>query len=327
VSQIHPYYMMWFRPEAVREVHWAGEPHKPVERGDRLHPRKSFQLWKEQVRLRSTPWTEEQVDSAVSFRGAIQNFVLRRAEERAELTSRLTEINKELESFSYSISHDLRAPFRHVVGYAELLSDRAGGRLDDTAQHYLKSISEAALSAGRLVDDLLNFSQLGRSSLRCSRVDMAKLALEIRRSLEPDLVGRNIEWTVGALPPAWADAAMIRQVLQNLVQNAIKYTATRDVARISIAGAEVGDTTVYTVSDNGVGFDQAYVHKLFQVFQRLHRSEDFEGTGIGLALVRRIVERHGGAVGASGFVGSGAEFTFTLPKRRPAQTSGDDTLG
>jgi light-regulated signal transduction histidine kinase (bacteriophytochrome) len=316
VSQIHPNYLMWFRPEAVRTVSWAGEPQKPRELGDRLHPRQSFQLWKEQVRLRALPWSWEEVDSARSFRAAIQEFVLRRAEERAELTTRLAATNEELESFSYSISHDLRAPFRHVVGFAELLRAKVGDQLDAQGKHYLQSISDAALSAGHLVDDLLNFSQLGRSSLRLTRLDMGRLVSEVRRTLEPHVGRRRIQWTIQPLPPAWGDASMVRQVLQNLIENAIKYTAGREIATIQISGEELAGATAYTVADNGVGFDQAYAHKLFAVFQRLHRTEDFEGTGIGLALVRRIVERHGGSVSALGALNSGASFTFTLPKRR-----------
>ncbi|HEY8572552.1 ATP-binding protein [Phenylobacterium sp.] len=326
ISRLHPDYVMWFRPELVRTIEWGGDPHKPMEVGSaRLHPRRSFEAWKEQVRLRSAPWSRAEVETATGFRSAIQNVVLRQAEERAELTERLQRTNKELESFSYSISHDLRAPFRHIVGYAELLADRARG-LDLTSKHYLQSIQDAALSAGRLVDDLLNFSQLGRTSLSKDRIDMGKLVTEVRRSMEPDTAGREIDWRIGKLPPAWADAAMIRQVFQNLLQNAVKYTAPRPKAVITVEGEELGDLVSYTVRDNGVGFDMTYVNKLFGVFQRLHRAEEFEGTGIGLALCKRIVERHGGTISADAVVGEGAAFTFTLPKRESAP-KGDRSRG
>ncbi|HEY8614590.1 ATP-binding protein [Phenylobacterium sp.] len=326
ISQLHADYIMWFRPEVVRTIEWGGDPRKPMEVGaDRLHPRKSFEMWREQVRLRSTPWSPSEVDSARGFRNAIQSVVLRRAEERAELTTRLEAINKELESFSYSISHDLRAPFRHIVGYAELLADRQPD-LDPKSAHYLQSIQDAALSAGRLVDDLLNFSQLGRASLTKDRVDMTKLVAEVRRSVEPDLAGRQIDWRVGELPRAWGDAAMLRQVLQNLIQNALKYSAPRERSEITISGEDRGAMVAYTVIDNGVGFDMAYAHKLFGVFQRLHRTEEFEGTGIGLALCKRIIERHGGTIAAASHLGQGASFTFTLPKRETAQ-QGDTPRG
>ena len=283
---------------------------------DRLHPRKSFDAWKQQVRLRSLPWRPAEIDAARTFRNAIQNIVLRRAEERAQLTSQLRATNRELESFSYSISHDLRAPFRHIVGYAELLSERERN-LDKTSSHYLRSITDSALAAGRLVDDLLAFSQLGRASLQFGKVDLNKLVAEVRRSIAPDVEGRTINWKVGALPHAWGDSAMLRQVFQNLIANAVKYTAPRARAEIEISGEDLGDAVRCRVRDNGVGFEMTYVGKLFGVFQRLHRTEDFEGTGIGLALVKRIIDRHGGAIEAQGAVGKGASFAFTLPNRRP----------
>ncbi|WP_091738233.1 ATP-binding protein [Phenylobacterium immobile] len=318
ISQLHPDYLMWFRPQALRTVNWAGEPAKAVEIGERLHPRQSFELWKEQVRLRALPWTAEEIDSARRFRAAIQNFVLRRAEERAELTNRLAETNRELESFSYSISHDLRAPFRHVAGFADLLAERVGQSIDATSRHYLATIRDSALTAGRLVDDLLAFSQLGRNSLAPGRVDVQRLVQDVRRSLASDVAGRRITWKVDSLPSAWADPAMLRQVFVNLLDNAIKYTRGRDPAVISITGEDLPTATRYTVRDNGAGFDAAYTHKLFAVFQRLHRAEEFEGTGIGLALVRRIAERHGGSVSATGTQGEGASFTIVIPKRATA---------
>jgi light-regulated signal transduction histidine kinase (bacteriophytochrome) len=318
ISRLHPDYILWFRPEVVRTIDWSGKPEKPAEPdSDRLHPRRSFALWREQVRRRALRWSAAEIESAEAFRGSIQNLVLRRAEERAELTDRLERSNRELEAFSYSISHDLRAPFRHIVGYAELLAERERG-LEGTSRHYLQTIKEAANAAGRLVDDLLQFSHLGRTQLRVGPVDMNKLVAEVRRSLAPDMAGRTVTWRVDPLPDAWGDTSLLRQVLQNLLQNAVKYTGPRAVAEIAVSGEEAEGGTTYLVSDNGVGFEMQYVGKLFGVFQRLHRAEEFEGTGIGLALVKRIVERHGGTVAAEGTLGSGAKFRFTLPKRGEA---------
>jgi light-regulated signal transduction histidine kinase (bacteriophytochrome) len=181
--------------------------------------------------------------------------------------------------------------------------------------HYLDSINEAAATAGQLVDDLLSFSHLGRTSLEHSTVDMGKLVQEVLRTLEPDLRERQIVWELQPLPPAWGDGAMLRQALVNLIDNAVKYTRERTPAVISIAGSAHDEQCVYEIRDNGVGFDMAYVHKLFGVFQRLHRMEEFEGTGIGLALTQRIVERHGGWIKAEGVVGNGARFTFSLPRK------------
>jgi two-component system, chemotaxis family, sensor kinase Cph1 len=314
ISQLHPSYLMWFRPEVIRTVKWSGDPRKPVTPDERLSPRKSFDLWKQQVERHAEPWRPSEIDTAGDFRNSIVNVMLRRAEERAELTSELERSNKELEAFSYSVSHDLRAPFRHIAGYAELLAERAKD-LDAKSHHYLDSIIDAALSAGRLVDDLLRFSHLGRASLTQTRVDMAKLTDEVMRSLAPEIGSRTVEWHIGRMPPAWGDASMLRQALFNIAANAVKYSRTRSPSIIRIEGTDLPEATRYIVADNGVGFDMAYAGKLFGVFQRLHRVEEFEGTGIGLALTRRIIERHGGEITAEGAIDQGATFTLTIPKR------------
>jgi len=315
ISQLHSSYILWFRPEVERTVLWAGDPREAKQVvNSRLTPRNSFASWKELVKGRAVPWSQAEVDGAVDFRIAIINFVLRRAEERAELTSQLQRSNRELESFSYSVSHDLRAPFRHIVGYTQLLRDRERS-LTEQSKHYLDSINEAAASAGQLVDDLLSFSQLGRTALSVRPIDMRKVVQEIVRSVEPDVRGRQIDWRIQPLPPTDGDAALLRQALYNLVDNALKYSRDRQPAIIEIGGEQFASECVYTVRDNGVGFDMAYVHKLFGVFQRLHRMEDFDGTGIGLALTHRIIERHGGWIEAHGAVDRGAEFRFGIPRK------------
>ncbi|PSC03383.1 ATPase [Alsobacter soli] len=314
ISQIHPSYVLWFRPEVIRTVHWAGEPAKTREPGsERLSPRKSFESWKETVRLTADPWSQPAVDAARALRTSVVDIVLRKAEQMAELTGELEKSNKELEAFSYSVSHDLRAPFRHIVGYAELLRERLSGTLDDKGAHYLETIIQSAFSAGRLVDDLLSFSQAGRVTLHPVRVDMGKLVEEVRRLLSPQTAGRSIEWKISKLPPVHGDPSLLRQVWQNLISNAVKYTSGRETALIEISAEKKANETLFTVRDNGVGFDMTYVGKLFGVFQRLHRAEEFEGTGIGLANVRRMVERHGGRVWAEGVLDQGATFHFTLP--------------
>jgi PAS domain S-box-containing protein len=235
-------------------------------------------------------------------------------EERVrERTVQLETANKELESFSYSVSHDLRAPLRHVQGYVEMLNAAARDQLTDKARRYLKVISDASGEMGQLIDDLLAFSRMARAEIREAPVDVAALAREIVAKLEMEARGRAIEWRIGSVPPMLGDAAMVRQVLANLLGNAAKYTRGRDPAVIELGfeGEDEGRGVVF-VRDNGAGFDMQYVHKLFGVFQRLHRSEDFEGTGIGLASVRRIVARHGGRVWAEGELGKGATFRFTL---------------
>jgi len=316
ISQLHASFILWFRPEVVRTVKWSGDPHKPMDPSNgRLHPRKSFAAWQEQLRQRSVPWRASEVEAVADLRNALISFVLLRAEERAEMTDELERSNAELESFSYSVSHDLRAPFRHIAGFAELLKRRATG-LDETSQHYLANIVAAAITAGTLVDDLLRFSHLGRAALSHGDVDMNKLVDEARQTITFANKDRRIEWQVDRLPRAWGDQNYLRQTLFNLMDNAAKYSRHADPAVIRITGEVVGDETVYTVSDNGVGFEMEYVGKLFGVFQRLHRPEDFEGTGIGLALSKRIVEKHGGRIEAHSTINQGARFTFALPNQQ-----------
>lgn len=312
ISELYPSWLIWFRPEVVSTVQWAGNPHKSVREVGRIHPRHSFNAWREQVHLQALPWTEAQLSAARDLRNAIVGIVLRNAEELAHVSSELQRSNKELEAFSYSVSHDLRAPFRHIVGFAQLLRERENS-LDPKSMHYLQNISESALSAGKLVDDLLAFSQLGRTAVAQKKVDMNKLVAEVVRSVMFSAEDREIEWSIADLPVAWGDATLLRQVWFNLVENAVKYTRPRHPAKITVEGRTGDEMTIYSVTDNGVGFDMAYAGKLFGVFQRLQRAEDFEGTGIGLALVRRIVDRHNGSITANGEVDKGSTFTFVLP--------------
>jgi signal transduction histidine kinase len=233
-------------------------------------------------------------------------------------TAALEAVNQELEAFSYSVSHDLRAPLRHMSGFVQLLERHAGERLDQTARRYMDTIGGAARTMGTLIDDLLTFSRLSRTALQVATVDLDTLMAEVREALGPDAQGRRIEWTVNLLPVVQADRALLRQVFLNLLGNAVKYTRGRDPARIEVRADRRGAEHVVAVRDNGVGFDMQYAHKLFSAFQRLHTDHEFEGTGIGLAIVRRIVARHGGRVWAEGARGVGATFYVSLPEDRPA---------
>jgi PAS domain S-box-containing protein len=234
----------------------------------------------------------------------------------ADLASRASELeaaNKELESFSYAVSHDLRAPLRHVQGYVELLTRELPAQLSDQGRRYLKTITKAAQDMGLLIDELLSFSRSARTEMREIAVDLDKMIQDVLRGMELAVRGRNIVWKIASLPRARGDPPMLRQVWANLLGNAVKYTRGRSPAQIEIgvAGAENGRIILF-VRDNGAGFDMKYADKLFGVFQRLHRAEEFEGTGIGLANVRRIVSRHGGRTWAEGKLGEGATFYFTL---------------
>jgi PAS domain S-box-containing protein len=236
-------------------------------------------------------------------------------EERvAARTAQLAASNKELEAFSYSVSHDLRAPLRHISGFVDLLQRHGGDQLTPQSRGYLDMVADAARQMGQLIDDLLSFSRMGRAAMSIAPFDLGPLVEEVIRAAAPSAQGRDIEWVIGALPEVRGDYAMLRQVLTNLVENAIKYSRPRAHARIEIgASTPTPDETVVFVRDNGVGFDMRYADKLFGVFQRLHRADEFEGSGIGLANVRRIVHRHGGRTWAEGETDRGATFYFSLP--------------
>lgn len=249
----------------------------------------------------------------------IRHDITERRRVAAELQRRgelLEAANKELEAFSYSISHDLRAPLRHIDGYAALLEKSASESLNDKARRYLSTISESAKQMGQLIDDLLVFSRMGRQEMLRTAVNLDQLVKNVLHDLRHDLQGRSISWTIGPLSRIQGDPAMLRQVFANLIGNAIKFTGTRPLARIEI-GCDRSNPheTVVFVRDNGVGFDMQYAAKLFGVFQRLHRADEFEGTGIGLANVRRIIHRHGGRTWAEGALDKGATFFFTVPTR------------
>lgn len=237
-------------------------------------------------------------------------------EELKRNVSQLQAANRELEAFTYSVSHDLRAPLRHMAGFVELLNKRAGTGLDEKSRHYLQVISGAASQMGQLVDDLLAFSRAGRVELKWDRVDSGAIVKEAILSLATDAAGREIEWKVSPLPEVFGDAALLRQVWVNLISNALKFTRPRSRAIIEIAAQDAGKEFVFHIKDNGVGFDMRYKDKLFGLFQRLHRVEEFEGTGVGLANVQRIVHRHGGSVRAESLLGEGSTFYFALPKGR-----------
>jgi len=226
----------------------------------------------------------------------------------------LEAVNRELEAFSYSVSHDLRAPLRAISGFAQAVVEDYAPRLDDEGQRFLGLIQNNAHRMGQLIDDLLTFSRLGRQQLMETQVDLETLAKAVFEELVTQAPGRNIQLVVQAAPPAVGDKAMLRQVLVNLMSNAIKFTRSQPEAIIEFGHDAAADGGAYYLKDNGVGFDMQYVGKLFGVFQRLHSTAEFEGTGVGLAIVYRIITRHRGRVWAEGRIDQGATFYFTLPE-------------
>jgi signal transduction histidine kinase len=230
----------------------------------------------------------------------------------ARLAAQLENANQELEGFSYSVSHDLRAPLRVIDGFSLALLEDYGPSLPPEGKDLLARVRQQAQHMAQLIDDLLQFSRLGRKSLDVTSVDLAALAQAVVQELQQANADRKVEATVGPLPLAMGDRALLRQVLTNLIGNAFKFTRQRPDARVEIGAREDGGERVYYVKDNGAGFDMRYASKLFGVFQRLHPAADFEGTGVGLALVQRIVRRHGGRVWGEGRENEGATFSFTL---------------
>jgi light-regulated signal transduction histidine kinase (bacteriophytochrome) len=229
-------------------------------------------------------------------------------------TAELEAANKELEAFSYSISHDLRSPLRAIDGFSRLLEENYGAQLLPEASEYLKIVREQTLRMGTLINDLLKFSQLNRKTLQKRLVSPNDVIELVLRDLPPELENRQIEMAIASLPPCYADPSLLQQVWFNLLSNAIKYTKYKPIARIEIDFLEQDGERVYFIKDNGAGFDMRYADRLFGVFQRFHRAKDFEGTGVGLALVQRIIHRHGGRIWAEAVKDLGATFYFTLPE-------------
>jgi light-regulated signal transduction histidine kinase (bacteriophytochrome) len=238
-----------------------------------------------------------------------------------ERTAQLEEANKELESFTYSVAHDLRAPLRHVAGFSGILVEEFSSSLDAQAQSYLQRIQDGTRKMGQLVDELLSLAQVGRQQPNLQQSGLNSIVKEVIEILQPEIEGRQVEWKIAALPFVECDPTLLKQVFQNLISNALKYSRPRPLAVIEIGQSQKNGHSAIFVRDNGVGFNIKYADKLFGVFQRLHRSEDFEGTGVGLATVQRIIKKHQGRVWAEAELDKGATFYFTIGGLQPAETT------
>jgi len=298
--------------ELLSTGRWEGELEKTKADGTRVVV---ASRWSLQRNEKGSPIAILETNNDITERKRGEEEVRKLNQELGNRTIELEAINKELEAFAYSISHDLRAPLRHMVGFTELLQKNASSIVDEKGRHYIMTILESAKRMGILIDDLLAFSRIGRAETRETMVSLEQLVKEVQSEVWQETEGRNITWIVGPLPDLYGDRSMLKLALVNLISNAIKFTRQRSQAEIEIGCAEKPkDGVVVFIKDNGVGFDMKYVNKLFGVFQRLHRTEEFEGTGIGLATVQRIIRRHGGQVWAEGSVGKGATFYLALPK-------------
>ncbi len=302
------------RAELLRTGRWEGELRKTKADGSAVVVASRWSLRKDEL---GRPLAILETNNDISDRKRREEEIRKLNTELGKRTNELEATNKELEAFAYSVSHDLRAPLRHMVGFTELLQKHIATTLDDKSLRYMRIILEAAKKMGTLIDDLLAFSRIGRAETRETMVSLQQLVKEVLTDIQPETGGRAIVWKVGALPDLYGDRSMLRLALINLVSNAVKFTRTQPQAEIEIGSMEKKEEGVIVfVRDNGVGFDMKYAHKLFGVFQRLHQSDSFEGTGIGLATVQRIVHRHGGKVWAESLVNRGATFFFSVPTYR-----------
>ncbi|MGA8440094.1 MAG: ATP-binding protein [Candidatus Sulfotelmatobacter sp.] len=300
--------------DLLRTGRWEGELEKTKSDGIRVVVASRWSLQRNEQRI---PIAILETNNDITQRKRGEEEVRTLNHELGKRTVELEAINKELEAFAYSISHDLRAPLRHMVGFTELLQKNASSVVDEKGRRYMSTILESAKRMGTLIDDLLAFSRIGRAEARESTVNLEQLVKEVQSEVAQEAEGRNITWKVGPMPDLYGDRSMLKVALVNLLSNAIKFTRPRPQPEIEVGCAEKQkDGIVVFVRDNGVGFDMKYANKLFGVFQRLHRAEEFEGTGIGLATVQRIIHRHGGEVWAEGFVDKGATFFFSVPSQR-----------
>ena len=331
-------YILWFRPEVTHEVKWGGQPDKFVVQEEdgkyRLHPRKSFGLWKEQVNGTSAPWEEYHLEVARTLRNALKDVFVFKADEyrqqketleglnrqlrqeaaaRQEAQQLLEESNAELERFAYVASHDLQEPLRTTANFTSLLKKRYEGQLDERAQRYIHFIVDGTSRMQVLINDVLTYSRLHTREKNHSEVDTNELLANVRRDLQVAIKKSRAKITVDPLPTVVGDAKQLAQVFQNLLSNAIKYRSERPL-EIHVQGKEQEHVWQFSVTDNGIGIEPAYFERIFVVFQRLHTASEYAGTGIGLAICKRIIGRHHGTIWITSDFGQGTTFYFTVSK-------------
>lgn len=309
-------YVIWFKPEVVQTIEWGGNPEKPVLMADdglRLWPRKSFEKWTEIVKNRSLPWKEVEIAEAGRLRKHIIDIVLRNADNIRQLNEHLRAAFNELESFSYSVSHDLRAPLRNIDSYTAILQEDYTDQLDESGQEILQTILDSTERMNHLIQDLLTYSRIGRVNKIYNRFDLTPVIDEAVDSLMKNERERHIDFEIHSLPDAYGDRPLIKQLIFNLLSNAVKYTRPVKAAKVEIGGYRREQEVVFYVKDNGIGFEEKYVDRIFGVFNRLHSDDVFEGTGIGLAIAKRVVHTHSGRIWAESQPDQGATFYFVLP--------------
>ncbi|MFW6358066.1 MAG: ATP-binding protein [Chroococcales cyanobacterium] len=314
-------YILWFRPEEIQTVNWAGNPEKAVkevkEDGSvRLSPRGSFSLWQEEVQLKSIPWKACEVEAAIELRSAIIKIVLRQAEELARLTQELERSNSELEKFAYVTSHDLQEPLNLVASYVQLLEMRYEDQLDQDAKEFINFAVEGVNHMQTLIDDLLAYSRVGTRGKEFTETDVEATLKRACTNLQQRILATGAEITHDSLPTVMGDSIQLTQLFQNFIGNAIKFH-NHSPPKIHIGVERKRKEWLFCVQDNGIGIDPQFSDRIFVIFQRLHTREEYPGTGIGLAICKKIIERHGGEIWVESELGKGATFYFTIPVRKP----------
>lgn len=324
--------MIWFRPEVAQNVHWAGNPDKSISaEGDRLRPRTSFAAWTELTHGRAIPWEAHEIAAAVEIRDLIIDVILRNTEKLERVNSQLARSNEELESFAHVASHDIKEPLRHIEAFAGLLAENVAEMHDGRLGTMVGGIEKSSRRLRNLINDLAEFSQLGRQSKPLAWTSLQEITAEVVADLHPRIMEADADIQVDKLPFARCDRSQMRQVLQNLLSNALKYRDSARPCRIRIYAEPAEDDGLrgeprkggavrICIADNGIGFERRYAEQVFEPFQRLHGPDEYEGSGIGLAICRKIVQRHGGQVGVDTEIGKGSTFWFTLPL--PASSEG-----
>lgn len=310
--------VLWFRPEVIQTVNWGGDPNqafelKETEGNFRLCPRKSFELWKETVRLKSLPWKQVEVNAALELRKAIVNIVLRQADELAQLAQDLERSNAELKKFAYIASHDLQEPLNQVANYVQLLEMRYQDQLDQDAEEFIDFAVEGVSLMQTLIDDVLAYSKVDLQGIEWQLTDVEKALSQALSNVRGRISETNAEITYDPLPTIVADGTQLMQLFQNLIGNAIKFCQPNQAPRIHIGVQRQEESWLFSVQDNGIGFDSQFADRIFVIFQRLHTRDEYPGTGMGLAICKKIVECHRGRIWVESQLGEGATFYFTIP--------------
>jgi len=311
--------IIWFKPEQLETIHWAGNPDKAVEDiGNgimQLSPRKSFESWTQIVKNTSEKWAGEEISAVIKVREQVIYAINRKANDIRLLNERLSLAYEELDTFSFTISHDLRTPLSSIKSYAELLLT-SNKSIDDNAKKILTRIIVGTDKMNFLIKEILNYSRVGRVDIEFSPIKMDRMLNEIQREVISALNPPNLEFEIGETPDIAGDSVMITQVFTNLINNAVKYSSRSNPSKVKVAGVENGDEVIYSVSDNGVGIDVNYYSRVFELFKRMDNVKDFEGTGVGLAIVKRIVEKHEARIWFESTLGSGTIFYISFKKNR-----------